>query len=480
MNKEKIISDVLKGGIKGIGKFSRKSEIICQPATADFDKLKKEPAENFNVGFGKCEIITPQNVRKKKYYVAGYGENNPATGMLDPQIAHALWLDDNSGRGGVLFISIDCVGMMNKDVLGIRGRLKGFCDRTGCRSINICATHDHAGIDTMGIWGPLPKTGIDDEFMDTLYNSVIKACEDAYNDARISDIYYGQIEVPDMQEDIRLPIVYSKTLHRFRVVPKDGSREIYFLNFASHSESLSGDNSLISADFPCYLRREIMAKTGAETIYFVGAIGGMISMEVHGQNMGQRIDDTKALGVKLAGYAMSIAEEEKLDAVVNCMRQEFFFDAENTVLMLAGLAKILRVNKYPAKNSTFGWMLKSEMSYFEIGSKKLLLLPCELFPELAYGGYLDSEHSAEGKPETDNPVPLCEMYGEDLIIFGLANDEVGYVLPPNDFMLNPDQPYMEKVVDRLGRRHYEETNSLGPNTAVTIADTFSRMLKKIK
>ena len=49
------------------------------------------------------------------------------------------------------------------------------------------------------------------------------------------DLYLGEIEVPDMQEDIRTPIVYSKTLTRLRFVPNDGTREIYFLNFASHS-----------------------------------------------------------------------------------------------------------------------------------------------------------------------------------------------------------------------------------------------------
>ena len=59
--------------------------------------------------------------------------------------------------------------------------------------------------------------------------------------------------------------------------------------------------------------------------------------------------------------------------------------------------------------------------------------------------------------------------GEKILIFGLANDELGYVLPPNDFILNEDAPYMDKAIDVHGRRHYEETNSMGPKTAATIA-----------
>ena len=83
-----------------------------------------------------------------------------------------------------------------------------------------------------------------------------------------------------MQEDIRTPIVYSKALTRFRFVPEDGSNEIWMLNFASHSESLQGCNHLVSADFPCYLREKIKKTVGADTLYTVGAIGGMISMDI--------------------------------------------------------------------------------------------------------------------------------------------------------------------------------------------------------
>ncbi|NLA76363.1 MAG: hypothetical protein GX851_00790, partial [Clostridiales bacterium] len=86
-----------------------------------------------------------------------------------------------------------------------------------------------------------------------------------------------------------------------------------------------------------------------------------------------------------------------------------------------------------------------------------------------------------GKSPDINPVPLCEIAEDDkLLIFGLANDEVGYVLPPNDFMLNADIPYLDKCIDRLGRRHYEETNSLGPDTAEKIAEVFDGIMNTVK
>ena len=63
-----------------------------------------------------------------------------------------------------------------------------------------------------------------------------------------------------------------------------------------------------------------------------------------------------------------------------------------------------------------------------------------------------------------------------MIVFGVSNDMAGYVVPPNDFILHPETPYFENGHDIHDRRHYEETNSLGPKTAVTIADTVKEML----
>jgi hypothetical protein len=69
---------------------------------------------------------------------------------------------------------------------------------------------------------------------------------------------------------------------------------------------------------------------------------------------------------------------------------------------------------------------------------------------------------------------------ENMIIFGLANDFTGYVVPPNDFFLHPEVPYVSTTKDRLGRSHYEETNSLGPHTAQIIADTFESMMETVR
>ena len=477
MDISKLASSALKS-ITNIGRFNFTEPI----PDGEFNYTKEAAAEYFTAGFGKA-VMLPDDINKKKYYIAGYSENNPAKGVIDPQYAHALWLDDNSGKGGHLFVSLDIVGLLRKDVYALKNALSEFSEITGCQTITIMSTHNHAGIDTMGIWGKLPRTGKDRKFMTILFNAVITAAGAAYRDRREGTLYHGTIEVPDMQEDIRTPVVYSKTLTRLRFVPNDGTREIYFLNFASHSESLQGCNSLVSADFPCYLREKIRKDTGAETIYGVGAIGGMISMEIENEDKLRRenrlLESTRNIGYKLADYATSIKNEKKLEPRISHIKQEFYVPVENPVLTIACQLGLLNADAYKAPYSDKK-VLKSEISYYEIDELKILMLPCELFPELAYGGYLSEEESAEGLSPDINPTPLVEIAeNENLLIFALSNDDLGYVLPPNDFKLNDDAPYLDKAIDRFGRRHYEETNSMGPETAEIIADNFRTLINTV-
>ncbi len=448
----------------------------------EFSAPAKAPAEYFTAGFGKAPVL-PEDIDTAKYYIAGYRENNPARGVLDPQYAHALWLDDNSGRGGVLFVSLDAVGLLNKDVAALRAFLTDFRVASGCRAVNVFCTHDHAGIDTMGLWGPLPRTGKNKKFMRLLFRGVKEAAFQAFAARRAGQLYLGQAEVPEMQEDIRLPQVFSKTLTRLRFVPADGSNEIWWVNFAAHSESLQGCNSLVSADFPAYFRARVLEEAGAETLYTVGAVGGMISMKIENEALLRKEhrlpENTRAIGRRLAEYALNLTEETRLAPRLDFIRREFYVPVENSLLTLAGMAGVIAVNRYCLPGG--GLAVKSELTYMVLGDLPLLFLPGEFFPELVYGGALEAAASATGRGPEANPPTLTDIAGDErLLVFGLANDELGYVIPPNDFYLHPEKPYLEKGIDRHSRRHYEETNSAGPLTAAAFAEAFRKAMEKAR
>jgi len=76
------------------------------------------------------------------------------------------------------------------------------------------------------------------------------------------------------------------------------------------------------------------------------------------------------------------------------------------------------------------------------------------------------------KPDNENPpdmsaapgseTPLKRaMPGDHIFLLGLGNDELGYLVPPYDFVLagSASAYFNEAPGD-----HYEETNSIGPET----------------
>ena len=158
MNALGIVTKALKKTMATVGSVGSKKNPALELPKGSFDYISEPKNEFFSIGFAKTEVM-PDDMDKKTYYVAGYRFNNPAQGALDPMTASAVWVDDQSGRGGVVFVSIDDIGLTNYDVGIIRNSLSDFVKETGCRSINIMSTHNHASIDTVGMWGPLPRTG---------------------------------------------------------------------------------------------------------------------------------------------------------------------------------------------------------------------------------------------------------------------------------------------------------------------------------
>ena len=59
---------------------------------------------------------------------------------------------------------------------------------------------------------------------------------------------------------------------------------------------------------------------------------------------------------------------------------------------------------------------------------------------------------------------LCEIFGDDIIIFGLANDAVGYIVPENDYCM------------ALAFGHYQELLSLGKKEATVMFEAYENLL----
>ena len=442
------------------------------------------PGEKWICGFAKA-AYTPADYNNKTYFIAGYDSNNPVKGVLDDLYARAVYLDDNRGNGGVIFCALDCVGISRRDINDIRKYALESGRLGKVKSINISSTHTHAGIDTQGLWGEIIyKSGKDKAFMENLKKQAARAVVEAYENRKDGSLYMGYTPVEDMQADVRTPVTYDKNLTRFRFSPDDSSGEIYIVNFASHAELL-GTTSLVSADFPAYLIKEIEEKVqGSNAVFFNGAIGGMISAKEIKKVYRDSIDCEaymKGFGKQLGELVLSVENEIRLEPVLNIKTKGITVPGDNTVLVLARYLNVLNNDMGRTKKRS-KVCIYSEVAYMELGKGDVavFLIPGELFPELYNGEFLTETDSANRRKASYKKV-LSDMTDcRHKFVIGLCNDELGYILAENDFLLNEVLPYINKATDEMDRDHYEETNSTGPETGRIILEETENLIKSVK
>ena len=116
------------------------------------------------------------------------------------------------------------------------------------------------------------------------------------------------------------------------------------------------------------------------------------------------------------------------------------------------------------------------MSLADIG---MFLIPGELFPELFNGEFLKPGEAANSTVAEYN---ILRNQGEakHKFVVGLCNDELGYIIPDNDFFLDSRMPYINGGHDRFDRNHYEETNSTGPKTARALLEAMEHLIESTK
>ncbi|MBQ3604066.1 MAG: hypothetical protein IJA02_09510 [Clostridia bacterium] len=486
------LPDLVKGIISGLLSlillFVPVSTYMSVEDTAEYmlegDSVFSDTAgENWTVGFASS-ILTPEDITADKYYIAGYNPNNPAKSVLDDMYAKAVYLDDNTGRGGVVICAIDCVGISRKDINDIRKLVIESGKIPGLKSINICSTHSHSAIDTQGLWGKnFLSDGKNEGFMNRLKELTAKAIIDAYNARKDGSLYFGTAEDKGLLIDTRQPVDYDATLTRLRFDPADGSEDTYIVNLACHAECLGARTTVVSADFPAYMEKEIVEKTGGANVVFInGAIGGLVTCEKLDdvlRNFELGLEYVKEFGKDVGELVMSVANETELTPLVNIKTEAVEVRCDNIALLLVRILGVL--NNDISRDENGDISIITEVSYMELGNGQIgvFMIPGELSPELESGNFLTAEAAANGT-EVDYK-PLSEISDcKHKFVVGLCNDEIGYIIPENDFFLHEWLPYFNTTVDAAGRNHYEETNSTGPETAGTLLDAMDELIKSVK
>lgn len=464
-----LLSSVFQS-LTGLGYDERPTEEIAANFLEGHDEFIDEAqAEYWKVGYAR-RVLTPEDVDSHRYFLGGFLKfpAQEATGVVDDLAVRAIVLDDNSGRGAVAFAYIDGIGLMSGEIKEIRENLSDITGKDGLISINVGSTHAHSGIDTQGLWGNIPKTGRDEGYMDSVVEKVSAAIREAYTSRTEGNLYYSSESHPELFYDNRDPYALDDSFHLFRFVPNDESKkEIYITNFGAHPINLGWSNTEISGDFPYYIEEAINTKKDADFIFIQGAIGGGI-----GNNMDEETgipadltsyEKMKEYSLIVADILSSLAEKgEKVEPIINIRHKQVDFEVNNFVFRLAESAGLCSVSAFKENGKV---LLSSEIGYVEIGKNiKIVEAPGEVFPEIVYGGFYSAEEAFNG---TEYPyAALNTLFDEsdDVLVFGLCNDAVGYIVPDNDYSSSGAEG------------HYEETVSTGDTAATTFSKEFTELV----
>jgi hypothetical protein len=457
-------------------------------------------------------------------WLAGFQNGRAATGTRDASLglrgegdglwASALVLDQGSTR--IAVVALDAFGVMIDDTHAIRDA----ADAAGLDIdyLVVHSSHTHAAPDTLGIYGQdLTHSGYDPRYLALVRDQVVDALAEAVAELEPATMEVGEVDADDYHEkgvgnvisDQRDPVIVDSRVSVARFVGLDGGTVATVVHFSNHPEETADVWSLFTSNFAHALRRTVAEGVdwgdglrpgvGGVPIFWNGSVGGMMS-SLHasvqapdGTIWGDRtFEKSDALGQLIGDMALdAVAEASPVDVHLGARRSEVFLPVRNNgyqAMFLVGALDSRQVYHYdpslPLGEDTNFPDIQTEVGELELGPLKVLCVPGEWFPELFIGGY-DGSHTPPGEPIVDptnpNPPDLSLAppgpYLEDVLdgspgwLLGLANDQIGYVVPEPFFELGPVPYLMEAEGD-----HYEETNSLGAETAPMLVETATKLV----
>lgn len=434
---------------------------------------------SLRVGFSRVKI-NPDLTANKPVYLAGFRQNRKATSIHDDLWAMTCVLDDGRTRLGI--VALDAIGFFHDEVIQVRTQT---AQSLGLQYVVVCSTHNHNTPDLLGLWGPsYLKTGVNKVYRQQVIDAAVQSlglAVEALQPARVA-----VHEIPTAPEglvgDSRKPIVFDPDIRLMHFTnPTNDATLGSIVSWASHPETVWSKNTEITADYPGYLR-DVLEKgveqngvllepgLGGTHVFINGAVGGLMStgrgIKVHDPYLQQDFqepthDKARALGRNLASRILRRLDEtnappplDRLPIVLQAKTVEIPLD--NTGYLLAPVLGLIDRGHVRWKH------IRTEVALIRLGDTTIACIPGEIYPELVNGGI---ERAPGGDYDMD-PVelpPIRElMPGRVRFIFGLANDEIGYIIPKSEW--DRKKPYIYGAKSSV----YGEINSCGPEVASVI------------
>jgi hypothetical protein len=411
------------------------AKAVMTPAVETFQDANKNGRYDAGETFGDLN----KNGKWDPVWLAGYQGGRYATGAHDDLWITALAM--SRGSEPILFITVDLIGYLCDEVAQTKAMIAKELKIPFPR-IFIFSTHDHSGPDAIGLWGPDGQTGKDQDYLNALRFKILACAKEALSARKPARAIFGKVSYGNPIEDSRPPKVINPLLLTMQLQGEDGKAIATLVNYAMHAEVLDGGNPLVTSDYPGVLREELEKRYGGVGMFIPADIGGMQSPFVLFHNFWSRKRVGKAIAEKVAE---SLSDKKPVDVTT------FRAAVQNIALPIKNprYAKAIESGQFGQskdflKKEGGFYHLPSDVALIQIGYAQFLTVPGEAFPEV--GNVLRSKMSPE--------YPF---------VLGLANNEIGYIVPDSEW--HDDG--------------YEENMSLGRGTDQLLIQAISDLISRL-
>lgn len=422
-------------------------------------------------------------------WIAGFSNSRAANGIHDDLWARTMIIDDGTIR--LAIVALDAVGFMNNDVIDLRNLIPA---EAGITYAVVASTHTHEGPDLIGLWGKTPlKSGVDPAYLEYVKKQAVLSIETAVKNLRPATLEVAEEltgAIP-LVKDTRPPEVFDSGLRLIKAVDRENGAVLgSLIAWANHPETLWSKNLLITSDFPHFVREGVEKGVfagdtlkkpgiGGVAVYLNGALGGLMcthpSLAVKEPFTGQEFKEPSFEKAAAQGKQLSLLA---LDA----------FEKPSEVIDSAAVSVVVRSVSLPIRNRLFrlatalgvmnrgttGWMkMRSELAFIRVGPISMVTIPGEIYPELVNGGVEAPAGNDFGIDPLEVPAIREMMPGKYKFVFGLANDEIGYIIPKSQWDVKAPYTY------NRDNSPYGEENSLGPETASILHRNLREMIGEL-
>ncbi len=411
-------------------------------------------------------------------WMAGFSTGRAANGVHDSLWARTIVIDDGENR--IALTSIDAIGFYNNDVIDVRCLIP---DEVCIDYLIVSSTHSHQVPDLMGLWGEKDmKSGVDPQYKELVKQKIATSVIAATKNLRPARLLFAENHTHGdaIVKDTREPQVKDSGIRVMQAVSEiDQSVIATVVSMGNHPETIWSSNLLISSDFPHYLREALEENYGGMGIFVQGCLGGLMcthpSLSVIHPVSGDTLQEVSWEKVEAVGRIIADGAIEALKNPVEVMNEGINLRASTIRLRLDNDLFFLAAAMGIFNTGMSGWRtIRSEIAAWTIGPATFATVPGELYPEIANGGVEAPQNGDFMLTQPiESPSIRSQMNSPFTFVFGLANDEIGYIIPKSQWDVKAPFAYGKE------KAQYGEINSLGPETAPTLYRGLSDLLREL-